>query len=63
MLWSIAKLVTFVTIFLMRNPENLESPNPSERRPRSNVMRLARALGATAIWGAGAIVTDTFATH
>ena len=47
----------------MRNPENLESPNPSERRPRSNVMRLARALGATAIWGAGAIVTDTFATH
>ena len=37
----------------MQNPENLEAPNPSERRPRSTITRIAKALGATAINGAG----------
>ena len=36
----------------MRNPENLEAPNASERRPRSDRTRISRALGATAIKGA-----------
>lgn len=41
---------------MVRNPENLESPNPSEQRPRSDQAAVLKALGATAIKGAKQLV-------
>jgi len=36
----------------MANPENLEAPNKSEKKPASDPNATAKALGSTAIKGA-----------